>query len=103
MDHAVPLTAVLDIFTLPANADDHPALSNPMTTPNAISEMTESSRSLTTRICELLRAAHISKQVNPMIATLRKGRYQLWMYIEKLGREILISQEEATPKPSEGI
>jgi hypothetical protein len=58
---------------------------------NAISEIIEYSRSLTTRICELIRAVHISKQVDPMTATLRKERHQVWKHIENLEREILIS------------
>jgi hypothetical protein len=74
-----------------------------MTTLNAIGEMIEYSRSLTTRIYELIRAAHISKQVDLMIATLRKERHQLWKHTEKLEREILISQEEAIPELSEGL
>jgi hypothetical protein len=42
--------------------------------------------------------------VDPMIATSRKERHQLWKYIEKFEREILISQEEeATLEPSEAI
>jgi hypothetical protein len=53
------------------------ALSNPMTMLNAISEMVDDSRSLMTRICELVRAVHINKQVNPMTATLRKEKRQL--------------------------
>jgi hypothetical protein len=47
-------------------------LSNPMTTLNAILEMIEYSRLLMTGICEFIRAAHISKQVDPTVATLRK-------------------------------
>jgi hypothetical protein len=78
-------------------------LSTPMTTLNAISEMIEYSHSLTTPICELIGAAHISKQVNSMIATLRKEGHQIWKHIETLEREILISQDEATPEPSEGV
>jgi hypothetical protein len=68
---------------------------NPMTTLNTISEMIEYSPSLTTRICQLIRAAHIRKQVDPMSAILRKENHQIWNYIEKLEREILVSQEEA--------
>jgi hypothetical protein len=78
-------------------------LSNPMTTLNAISEMIEYSRSLMTRICELIRTAQISKQVDLMIATLQKERRQLRKYIENLEQEIMISQEEATLEPSERI
>jgi hypothetical protein len=78
-------------------------LSNSMMMLNAISEMIEYSRSLTTRIHELIRAAHVSILVDPMIATLRKERHQVWKHIEKLEREILISQEEVIPEPSEGI
>jgi hypothetical protein len=45
MDHPVPLPAVLDAFTGPTNADDHPSFFNPMKTLNAISEMIEYSGS----------------------------------------------------------
>jgi hypothetical protein len=96
MDHTV-LIAVLDTFTLPTNADIT-LFFNPMTTLNAISEMIDYSRSLTTRICELIRAAHISQQVDLMIPTVRKERHQLWKHNDKFEREILISQKEATPE-----
>jgi hypothetical protein len=54
MDRPVPLPVVLDAFTLPTNADDDPSPSNPMATLSAISEIVEYSRSLRTRICELI-------------------------------------------------
>jgi hypothetical protein len=65
--------------------------------------MIEYSRALMTRNCELIRAAHISRQVDLMIVTLQKEGCQLWKDTETLNREILISQEEATREPSEGI
>jgi hypothetical protein len=98
----VPLTTVLDAFTLPANADDHSSLqSNDDVECDSRDDQIFSPVDDAT--CELILTAHINKQVDPMIGTLRKDRHQQWKHIEKLDLEILIFQEEATPKPSEGL